>query len=127
MDLLLKKDKKEDGLTVTFNATFPFPDMEMLWDGEIREMRFRVFQKPNQALKYVDKASTHQTTTFKSDANGVFTRLARLTSNTTTNKNLQIKKLYLDHAEALMIADLTPLTVFPVFKQLWKGDSQWRN
>eukprot|EP00957_Ditylum_brightwellii_P047914 3639106-Ditylum_brightwellii.AAC.1 len=43
--------------------------MEMRWDEKSREMRFSVFQKPNQALKYVDKASTHRPTTFKSIAN----------------------------------------------------------
>eukprot|EP00957_Ditylum_brightwellii_P104891 7994401-Ditylum_brightwellii.AAC.1 len=59
--------------------------MEMRWDEASREMRFSVFQKPNQALKYIDKASAHRPTTFKSIANGVFTRLARLTLDIAAN------------------------------------------
>eukprot|EP00957_Ditylum_brightwellii_P004842 368778-Ditylum_brightwellii.AAC.1 len=64
--------------------------MKMCWDEESGEMRFSVFRKPNQALKYVDKNSTHRSTTFKSIANGVSTRLARLTSKIAANQNARI-------------------------------------
>eukprot|EP00957_Ditylum_brightwellii_P211137 15365799-Ditylum_brightwellii.AAC.1 len=66
-----KKDKKEMGVTVIYEREFPFLDMRMNWDGESGAMRFLVFRKPNQALKYVDRESTHRPTTFKSIANGV--------------------------------------------------------
>eukprot|EP00957_Ditylum_brightwellii_P111709 8520287-Ditylum_brightwellii.AAC.1 len=66
----VKKDKKEMGVMVVHDIEFPFLDMRMYWDGEIGEMRFSVFRKPNQALKYADRNSTHRPTTFKSVANG---------------------------------------------------------
>eukprot|EP00957_Ditylum_brightwellii_P127694 9737522-Ditylum_brightwellii.AAC.1 len=88
MDLPKRTDKKEEGVTMIYNMTFSSLEMEMFWDKKSGEMKFKVFQKPNQALKYVDVASTYRTTTFKSTANGVFTHLARLTSNRTTNQNL---------------------------------------
>eukprot|EP00957_Ditylum_brightwellii_P094715 7212809-Ditylum_brightwellii.AAC.1 len=90
-------------------------------------MRFSVFRDPNQALKYVNRASTHRPTTFKSIANGVFTRLARLTSNIVANRNQQIDELYPDHAEALFIADLAPPMDFPSFQELWNEDAERKN
>eukprot|EP00957_Ditylum_brightwellii_P144629 11017690-Ditylum_brightwellii.AAC.1 len=70
-----------------YNTKFPFLDMEMFWDNN-GHMRYQVYQRENQALKYVDRASTHHPITLKSIANGGFTRLTRLTSNTATNQNL---------------------------------------
>ncbi len=46
-------------------------------------------------LKYVDRESTHRPTTFKSIAKGVFTRLARLTSEIAANGNARIDEVYL--------------------------------
>eukprot|EP00957_Ditylum_brightwellii_P208876 15359351-Ditylum_brightwellii.AAC.1 len=60
----VKKDKKERGVTVVNDKKFPFLDMKMCWDDESGDMRFSVFQKPNQALKYVDKNSMHRATIF---------------------------------------------------------------
>eukprot|EP00957_Ditylum_brightwellii_P044136 3349128-Ditylum_brightwellii.AAC.1 len=60
-----KKDKKEKGVTVIYEQEFPFLDMKMGWDKKSREMRFSVFWKPNQALKYVNRASMHKPTNFK--------------------------------------------------------------
>eukprot|EP00957_Ditylum_brightwellii_P104230 7939616-Ditylum_brightwellii.AAC.1 len=57
----------------------------MNWVKESGEMRFSVFRKPNQALKYVDKENMHRPITFKSIASGVFTRLARPTLNIAAN------------------------------------------
>eukprot|EP00957_Ditylum_brightwellii_P040940 3100214-Ditylum_brightwellii.AAC.1 len=78
----------------------------MGWDKTSGEMRFSVFRKPNQALKYVNKEYTHRSTTFKSIASRVFTRLARLTVNIPANVKAQIDKIYLEHAEALFTASL---------------------
>eukprot|EP00957_Ditylum_brightwellii_P072310 5496313-Ditylum_brightwellii.AAC.1 len=78
------------GVTVIRDSEFPFLDMQMEWNDKSGEMRFSVFRKPNQALKYVDRNSTHQPTTFKLIANGVFTRLARLTSKIVANGNARI-------------------------------------
>eukprot|EP00957_Ditylum_brightwellii_P099147 7551541-Ditylum_brightwellii.AAC.1 len=112
------KDNKEKGVTVINKQEFPFLDMKMGGDKESREMRFLVFRKPNQALKYVNRASTQRPTTFKSIASGVFTRLARPTSNIAANGKAKIHELYQDYAKALFMADLAPQTVFPTFQEL---------
>eukprot|EP00957_Ditylum_brightwellii_P205791 15345448-Ditylum_brightwellii.AAC.1 len=101
--------------------------MKMCWDNESSYMRFSVFRKPHQALKYVDKNSTHQATTFKSIANGVFTRLARLTLKSAANQDARIDNIHPDHAEALFTADLAPPTDFPTFKELWNDDKKRKN
>eukprot|EP00957_Ditylum_brightwellii_P184445 14048642-Ditylum_brightwellii.AAC.1 len=123
----VRKDKKERGLTVVYDREFPFLDMKMCWDEESGEMRFSVFQKPNQALKYVDKNSMHRTTTFKSIANGVFTLLARLTSKITAIQNARIDDIYPDHAEALFTVDLAPPMDFPTFNKPWQDDEKQKN
>eukprot|EP00957_Ditylum_brightwellii_P170626 12987639-Ditylum_brightwellii.AAC.1 len=110
-----KKDKKEMGVTVIYKKEFLLLDMRMNWDRESGEMRFLVFRKTNQALKYVDRKSTHRPTTFKSFASGVFTRLARLTSKIAANEKASIDKIYPDRAEALFTANLAPPTDFPTF------------
>eukprot|EP00957_Ditylum_brightwellii_P024460 1846449-Ditylum_brightwellii.AAC.1 len=101
--------------------------MKMCWDEENGKMRFLVFQKPNQALKYVDKTSTHRHTIFKSIAHGVFTRLARFTSKIAANQNARTDDIYPDHAKALFMADLDPPTDFPTFKELWQDDKKQKN
>eukprot|EP00957_Ditylum_brightwellii_P058282 4419050-Ditylum_brightwellii.AAC.1 len=87
-------------------------------------MKFSVVQKPNQALKYVDRNSTHRPTTFKSIANGVFTQLARLTLRSVANGNARIDDVYPDHTEGLFTADLAPPTDFPTFDELWRDDKE---
>eukprot|EP00957_Ditylum_brightwellii_P160777 12240115-Ditylum_brightwellii.AAC.1 len=96
----------------------------MEWDDESGEMKFSVYRKPNQALKYVDRNSTHRPTTFKLIDNGVFTRLARLTLRSVANGNAQINDVYPDHAEALFTADLAPPTDFLTFDELWHDDKE---
>eukprot|EP00957_Ditylum_brightwellii_P135923 10367299-Ditylum_brightwellii.AAC.1 len=90
-------------------------------------MRFSVFRKPNQALKYVDRESMHRPTTFKSVANGVFTWLARLTLKIAANENARMDEIYPDHAEALFTANLAPPTDFPTFNELWQNDKRQKN
>eukprot|EP00957_Ditylum_brightwellii_P209415 15361674-Ditylum_brightwellii.AAC.1 len=119
-----QKDKREMGVTVIRDSAFPFLDMQMERDNESGEMRFSVFQKPNQALNYVDRNSTRQPTTFKSIANGVFTWLARLASKIAANGNAQIDNVYLDHAKALFVANLAPPTDFLTFDELWHDDEE---
>jgi hypothetical protein len=114
-------------VTVVHVKDFPFLDMKMCWDDESGDIRFLVFRKPNQALKYVDKNITHRATTFKSIAKGVFTQLARLTSKIAANQEARIDDIYPDHAEALFTADLAPPTDFPTFKELWNDDKKRKN
>eukprot|EP00957_Ditylum_brightwellii_P179793 13696150-Ditylum_brightwellii.AAC.1 len=123
----IPRDKKEKRVTVIYNQASPLLDMEMQWDEVSREMGLQVFQKPNQALKYVDKASTHRPTAFKSIANGVLTQLARLTLNIAASRNKQIDKLYPDHREALFIVDLAPPMDFSSYGELWQADGERKN
>eukprot|EP00957_Ditylum_brightwellii_P053961 4087014-Ditylum_brightwellii.AAC.1 len=115
------------GVTVIQDSEFLFLDMGMNWDEESGEMRFSVFRKPNQALKYVDRNSRHQTTTFKLIANGVFTWLARLNSKIAANKNARINDVYPDHAKALFTANLAPPTDFLTFNELWRDGKKQKN
>eukprot|EP00957_Ditylum_brightwellii_P165576 12605058-Ditylum_brightwellii.AAC.1 len=88
----------------------------MGWEKESGEMKFSVFWKSNQALKYVNRASTHRPTTFKSIASGVFKQLTRLTLNIAANEIAQINKLYPDCVKILFTADLALPTDFPTFQ-----------
>eukprot|EP00957_Ditylum_brightwellii_P040252 3045867-Ditylum_brightwellii.AAC.1 len=112
------------GVIVIRDSAFSFLDMRMEWDDESGEMKISLFQKPNQALKYVDRNSTHRPTMFKSIANGVFTQLARLISRSVANGNARIDDVYPDHAEALFTADLAPPTDFLTFNKLWRNDKE---
>eukprot|EP00957_Ditylum_brightwellii_P046110 3498111-Ditylum_brightwellii.AAC.1 len=59
-----------DGKTkVVRSEEFPFLDMTMMWKYNC--LRFGVYRKPKQALKYVDTSSTHKSTAFKSITSGV--------------------------------------------------------
>eukprot|EP00957_Ditylum_brightwellii_P060061 4560435-Ditylum_brightwellii.AAC.1 len=80
--------------------------MSWMDDGQLR---FNLFNKKKQAIKYVERGSTHQPCTFKSITLGVYTRLGRLTSKTPENAKLRINKLYPLYAEALLTADLEPV------------------
>eukprot|EP00957_Ditylum_brightwellii_P206024 15346463-Ditylum_brightwellii.AAC.2 len=101
--------------------------MKMCWYDKSGDMCFSVFWKPNQALEYVDKNSTHRATTFKSIANGVFTQLARHTLKIAANQEARIVDIYPDHAEALFTADLAPPIDFPTFKELCNDDKKRKN
>eukprot|EP00957_Ditylum_brightwellii_P063851 4845075-Ditylum_brightwellii.AAC.1 len=119
-----QNDKKELGVTVIRDSSFPLLDMRMEWDNENKGMKFSVYRKPKQALKYVERNSTHRPTMFKSIANGVFTRLARRTSKNVANGHDRIDDIYLDHAKALFTADLAPPTDSPTFEDLWHHNNE---
>lgn len=103
---------------------FPFLDMKMSWTDD-GQLRFNVFNKKKQAIKYVEKGSTHRPCTFKSISSGVYTRLGRLTSNTPGNAKLQINKLYPLHTKALLTADLE-LVDFPTMGKTWKKEKEMK-
>eukprot|EP00957_Ditylum_brightwellii_P142527 10859022-Ditylum_brightwellii.AAC.1 len=71
------------------------------------QLRFNVFNKKKQAIKYVEK--------------GVYTRLGRLTWKTPENAKVQIDKLYPLHVEALLTANLEPVE-FPTVGKIWKRE-----
>eukprot|EP00957_Ditylum_brightwellii_P210381 15364905-Ditylum_brightwellii.AAC.1 len=98
---------------------FPFLDMRMRWQRD--RLEFRVYQKENQLLKYVDKQSTHHPSTFSSFTIRVLTRLCRLTSQDFSLGETQVDKIYPEHAEVLHKAGLAP-ELIPTFREIWKKD-----
>jgi hypothetical protein len=87
---------------------FPFLDMKMSWSEE-GELRFGVYLKPGQQLKYLNNNITHPNHCFRAITNkGVFGRLASLTSLKDDSNYKSIKDLYPRHYEALKNAGLTP-------------------
>eukprot|EP00957_Ditylum_brightwellii_P171574 13062334-Ditylum_brightwellii.AAC.2 len=60
----------------------------MSWT-EDGQLRFNVFNKKKQAIKYVEKGSTYRPCTFESITSGVYTRLGRLTSKAQGNAKLR--------------------------------------
>jgi hypothetical protein len=88
---------------VVKSAHFSFLDMKMTWleDGDLR---FGVYLKPGQELKYLNSDSSHPP-----HCKGLFGRLASLTSLTEELKYKSIKDLYpLHHKAALESAGLAP-------------------
>ena len=63
---------------------FPYLDMELVW-SEQGELQFQVYMKPNQQMKYLNKGSAHTHACFKAIPNGVYQRLAKLTTMTEEN------------------------------------------
>ena len=73
--------------------------------------------KENQKLKYLNKGSCHTHNCLKAIPNGVFKRLAKLTSKSESKLNSTIDSLYPNHAKALQIAELAPSS-FPTMKEI---------
>ena len=64
--------------------------------------------KENQKLKYSNSDSTHAKCCLKAIPNGIFGRLAKLTSALRKNLNTTIDELCPNHTKALKIAGLVP-------------------
>ena len=115
----------DDNCEELVSRTFPYLDMSLQWpyllsataegidevdtDGHLE---FTVHLKPNQALRYLNRESTHRESTFRSIPQGVFRRLTSLTSDTEYFNTLRIDELYPHHAAALHAAGLAP-AIFP--------------
>jgi hypothetical protein len=93
-----------DAHVICTNDVFPYLDMELYWRDD--DLKFKVYLKPNQKLKYLNKGSRHTSACFKSIPSGVIRRLSILTSLTQENENVPINELYPEHAKALEIAHL---------------------
>ena len=83
-------------------------DMYLGWNEDETGLTFSVYRKPGQRLKYVDNLSCHTPATRRAIPEGVFKRLAKLTSWSPENENRTIRDLYPSHAEALEKAALAP-------------------
>eukprot|EP00957_Ditylum_brightwellii_P047357 3597731-Ditylum_brightwellii.AAC.1 len=85
-------------------------------------LQFGVYHKEGQAIKYVDCGSCHRPCTFKSITSGVYLRLVRLTSKTVENGEKQLDKIYPEHANALLAAELGPVE-FPTLDKIWEKEA----
>eukprot|EP00957_Ditylum_brightwellii_P008439 639375-Ditylum_brightwellii.AAC.1 len=88
---------------------------------EKNDLSFSVYHKKNQAIKYINRESCHQTAVFKAIPAGVFTRMGRLTSITNENKNMTITSLYLTHADDLKKVNLLPKRI-PTIRELYEQE-----
>ena len=103
-------------LTYVDEAHFPYLDMEMHWNDR-GELKFQIYIKPNQKLKYLNSDSTHLPSTFRAIPKGVLERLCNLTSKSKQSERITIDKLYPLHCAALKTAGLAPKE-FPTLLEL---------
>jgi hypothetical protein len=92
---------------VVKSSHFPFLDMKMTWSDK-GDLRFGVYLKPGQQLKYLNSDSSHPPCCFKKITKGVFSLLASLTLLTNESRYKSIKDLYPQHLGALKLVGLVP-------------------
>eukprot|EP00957_Ditylum_brightwellii_P185536 14125642-Ditylum_brightwellii.AAC.1 len=125
-----QKSKKENvpaekwlkWVKVVTDNTFSFLDMRISWTAG-GDLQINVYNKKKQAIKYVDKGSTHHPCMFKSITSGVYTHLGCLTSKTPEHANLRVDELYPHHTEALLTSNLEPVE-FPKLSKIWKKEEE---
>ncbi len=81
--------------------------MEMTWPEE-GDLRFGVYLKQGQQLKYINSFSLHPPHCFRAITKGAFGHLASLTLLMDDSRYKTIKELYPKHHEALNQASLSP-------------------
>ena len=98
---------KQDYVSEIATNTLLYLDLEFLWNAD-GALEFQVHPKPNQKLKYLNTASIHTNATFNAILSGIFYRLAKMTSRTKKNSQMNIDERYQGHAKALSKAGLAP-------------------
>ena len=99
--------EKEDRVQIVTNDEFPFLDMKMSWSPE-GDLRFGVFRKKGQQLKYVGKESNHTPGTLRAIPSGFLNRLSKFTSRKPSIHSERVEKIYPDHVNSLCKAGLAP-------------------
>lgn len=114
----IEEDKKNlnDNLIIVNDDKFPYLDMEMYWNKR-GELKFQVHLKPNQKLKYLNKDSTHLSSTFREIPSRVLNWLSNLTSKSKVLEYITLYTIYPDHSKVLQIAGIAP-RIFPTFKEI---------
>mmetsp|Transcript_40252 Transcript_40252/g.49038 ORF Transcript_40252/g.49038 Transcript_40252/m.49038 type:complete len:173 (+) Transcript_40252:1012-1530(+) len=102
-------------LSIKTGPFFPFLDVELSWHVQ-GDLRWSVFRKPNQVLKYVPRQSTHSGVTHAAITKGLFKRLTRLATILAKNGDLPLDR-YAHHASALRKASLAP-KIFPSLNEI---------
>ena len=65
-------------ISINNDNCFLFLNIKMLWEN--KKIKYEVFTKKNQRIKYMSKESTHRKTVFHAILKGVFHGLALLTT-----------------------------------------------
>jgi hypothetical protein len=102
--------------SVTTKGTFPFLDMEMIWN-KTRKLVFGVHLKPNQELKYLNFGISHTPGCFKAIPGGVCHRLAKLTTMNSDNEDKKLDDLYPKEFKALSKAGLLEGKTIPTLRE----------
>ena len=79
-------------ITTVYNRYFPYLDVEQFWNQQ-GDLQFKVYNKPNQLIKYVNDGSCHTRSCLKAIPWGVLSRLAKLTLVTEANKTVSLGEL----------------------------------
>ena len=116
-------DHNVDKISVIRANNFPYLDMELYWD-RWNNLKTRVYRKPNQALKYVSRDSTHTSQCLRAIPHGVFQRLAKLTSVNKKLRDTPVNRIYPDHVRALNNAQLLKGVAIPTMGELWSSLGQ---
>ena len=115
-----------DKITVIQGNKFPYLDMEFYWDVNSR-LKTRIYQKPNQALKYVSQGSMHTSQCLQAIPHRVFPWLAKLTSKNEKLCNTPVNKIYLNNFQALNNAQLLKGIIVSTMGKIWSNLNQPTN
>ena len=113
---------KEETVQIVTNDKFPSIDMKMSWSPE-GNLKFGVFSKKGQKLKYVGKDSTHKPGTLRAIPLGVMNLLVKLTSIKPSIHSEAVEKIYPGHTNNLRKAGLAPPN-FPTMGDLWNKQDE---
>jgi hypothetical protein len=100
------KQKIGEKVSTETADSFPFLDMQLSWSDQ-GDLKFSVYLKPNQQLKYLNAGSAHTPGCFKAITSGVCHRLTKLTTIDEDSTDMKLNELYPEHFAALDDAGLT--------------------
>ena len=101
--------------------------MQLSWVDVTEELKFGVYIKHNQEMKYLNSSSIHAPNCLKAIPNGVCQRLAKLTTMDESNKDLKLNVIYPIHFEALEKAGLIKGNKVPTLGTLKAAIEQSEN
>ena len=87
-------------ITIVKGKYFTFLDASLFWNFH-NKLGFKIFMKPNQKLKYLNRGSCHTSKCFEAISSCVFGRLSKLTTQCNKTMNSRPDLLYPEHAKAL--------------------------
>ncbi len=90
-------------VSINGNRLFPYLDIQLSW-MEAGKLRFTVYKKPGEIIKYLNTDSHHYKKHKSAVLQGVELCLALLTTLLDKNEDLSLSDIYPDKHEALSIA-----------------------